>query len=168
MLHTCFCESLSCYSFFLKTIKVGIIGTPVWISADIYSGFQSQTWQPYSCLVGICIPCSLGFTSSVTPADFLATSVATKPFTSTYLSAGIGGAWNLLSHNCLTVWDQTIALPTELCPLSYWIYNLTITTSSCPGIGAIACIKPALIVLTEVVYPTNCIFTRVRNCIKYK
>ena len=54
--------------------------------------------------------------------------------------------------------------------LNCLIYNLTVlgvsTITSCPGIGAIAHIPP-VIVATEVVYPANCTFTRVRNYIKY-
>ena len=66
---------------------------------------------------GICVRCSPRFTSSVTPADLLAASMAAEPFCFTYLWASIGGAWNwdLLCHCGFTVWDQSDALPTELC-----------------------------------------------------
>ena len=41
---------------------------------------------------GVCATCSLRFTSVVTPADLLAAGMATEPFSTTYLRAGIGGA----------------------------------------------------------------------------
>ena len=65
-----------------------------WTSGDISSVFQSGGR-------GIHVTCSLRFTSGVTPADLLASSLAAKLFSSMYLQAGIGGArnWDLLYHH---------------------------------------------------------------------
>ena len=41
---------------------------------------------------GLHVTCSLRVTSGVTPANLLLASMAAKPFSSTYLQAGIGGA----------------------------------------------------------------------------
>ena len=46
-------------------------------------------WQRH-----ICVTCSLRFTSGVTPANLLVASMTAKPFSSTCLQAGIGGAQN--------------------------------------------------------------------------
>ena len=43
------------------------------------------------------VTCSLKFTSSMTPADLLVASMATEPFSSTYLQGGNGGTQNLRS-----------------------------------------------------------------------
>ena len=75
---------------------------------------------------------SLRFASGASPANLLAASMAAEPFSSMYLRAGIGGArdWDLL-YCCLTVWNKTDALLTELCQLGTWfkygwffLYNL--------------------------------------------
>ena len=59
----------------------------------------------------------------MTPADLLVASMAPEPFSSTYLQAGIGGAWDWdLSgcNQCET--KQTDALPTELWRLDFsWV-----------------------------------------------
>ena len=41
------------------------------------------------------VTCSLKFTSSMTPADLMVASMATEPFSSTYLQVGNGGTQNL-------------------------------------------------------------------------
>ena len=68
---------------------------------------------------GVCVTHSLSFTSGVIPADLLAPSMAAKPFSSTYLWAGIGGAWNQeLSCSCGQCDTRQVdALLTELCRL---------------------------------------------------
>ena len=50
-----------------------------WTSGDFSSGFQSQSGQPYLCLME-------------TPADLLVASMAAELFSSMYLQAGIAGA----------------------------------------------------------------------------
>ena len=42
---------------------------------------------------GVCVTCSLRFTSGATPADLLAASMAAKRVSSTYLWTGIGRTW---------------------------------------------------------------------------
>ena len=49
-----------------------------WTSGDISSGFQSQSGQPYSFGRGVCVTCSLRFTSGVTSANFLVVSMVAE------------------------------------------------------------------------------------------
>ena len=68
---------------------------------------------------GVCVTCSLRFTSTVTPADLLAASMAVEPISPTYQWAGIGGArnWDLL-HLRRTLYDW--AMPTRHVNGSKW------------------------------------------------
>ena len=76
------------------------VSKPEWAALFVFTG-------------GIPVTHSLRFTSGATPADHLVASIAAKPFSSTYLWASIGGAWNwdLLCHHsqcetarCSTNW----------------------------------------------------------------
>ena len=76
-----------------SVLFVGPLIPLFWTSVDVSFGFQSQSGQPYLHFGrGICVTFSLRFNSGATPADLLVDSMATKPFSSTYLWAGIGGA----------------------------------------------------------------------------
>ena len=70
---------------------------------------------------GVCVTCSLRFTSGATPADMLAAEL----FSSTYLQVGIGRL------ETRTYLPQANALPTELCRLvwSQSVCNLYILTN---------------------------------------
>ena len=58
----------------------------LWTPGDIYSGFQSQSGQPlFAHVKGVHVTCSLRFTSGATPTDLLATNIAAKLISSTYL-----------------------------------------------------------------------------------
>ena len=57
----------------------------------------------------------LRFTSSATPVDFLAVTMAAQPYLSIYLCTGICGAWvQDQAYHCLTACDKTDAVLTEL------------------------------------------------------
>ena len=82
------------------------VSKPEWTALFVFSG-------------GILVTHTLRFTSGATPADHLVASIAAKPFSPTYLWAGIGWAWNwdLLCHHsqcetgrCSTNW----AIPAQL------------------------------------------------------
>ena len=51
-----------------------------WTSGDIYSGFQSQGGSPDLHVLSPACNGILRFTSDVTPADLLVSSMAAKPF----------------------------------------------------------------------------------------
>ena len=75
-----------------KSFLVGPLIPLFWTSGDISSLFQRV-----SSLIlggGIHDTHSLRFTSGVTPADLLVASLEAELFSTTYLSAGIGGAHN--------------------------------------------------------------------------
>ena len=55
-------------------------------SGDVFSGFQTQSGQPYSCLAEARVTGSLTLTS-----DLLVVSMATKLFSSTYLQEALVG-----------------------------------------------------------------------------
>ena len=55
-----------------------------WTSGDVSCGFQSQSGQPYSDLVEVCVLHVPRFTSGAIPADLLAASMAAVPFSFTY------------------------------------------------------------------------------------
>ena len=63
---------------------------------------------------GVCVTCSLRFTSGVMTADLLVASMAAKPFSSTYMQAGIGGAQTGICH----------ATTTPLCETRQMFYRL--------------------------------------------
>ena len=71
---------------------------------------SKQGWIPV-CFIACTCNEFLGFTSGATPADFLATNMAAKPFWFTYLCTSIGVD---LSCRCLIACDKTDAVATEL------------------------------------------------------
>ena len=72
-----------------RVLFVGSLIPPFGTSGHVFSGFQSQSGQPYLCSVEV--TCYQRFTLVwMTPADLL----AAEPFSSMYLLAGICAAWN--------------------------------------------------------------------------
>ena len=93
-------------------------------SGNVSPGFQSQGGSPFLyALLPICNRI-LRFTSGVTPVDLLVASMTVELFQSIYLQTSIGEAWvwDLLCC-CLTAWDQTDALPTELYQLGWLVFR---------------------------------------------
>ena len=85
--HTRFVQLFSFKKILVDTCPfMGPLIPLFWTSGDVSCGFQSQSWKPYLYLAegrGVCVICSLRFTSGMTPADLLV--IATKPFSYMYM-----------------------------------------------------------------------------------